>query len=115
MNPSAPEINQTRGASQVGDDGTEKRRSPAITNQHIMLTARMFEMRDAAHSLFGQRYAEIIGSWKRVLAHVASERHCNTIEAGLFISRDETRKFELQDVDILAMIAACVDLSEEAQ
>lgn len=82
------------------------------SNQAITTTARMLEMQSVARRLFGVRYAEVIDPWKRVLVHVAQDRGIGLISACLWITKDsDSRGHVLEDVDILAMTAAMVDLS----
>jgi hypothetical protein len=78
--------------------------------QQIRIASKLYEARDAARSLLGDRYAERVGEVRAVIRGLASAEKINTLSAALNLGQ---RVAEVDDgyTLMLVMAAAC----EEAE
>ena len=82
-----------------------------MTEQHIRLAARMYEMRDTAKRIAGDTYAAQIADWKTALAQIAASLEVSPIQAVPMIAKANP----VSAAEILWLTAAAVELSEAAQ
>lgn len=72
--------------------GTQPRRIGARMTpgqQHIQITAKLYECRDAARTLLGERYTERMTQYGSVITHVAEQLQIDPLAAATRISKKE--------------------------
>lgn len=52
----------------------------------IQITSKLYECRDAARRMLGEKYHERIGAYERVIRGVAAERVIGLLEAGKIVA-----------------------------
>jgi hypothetical protein len=84
-----------------------------VTNKGLELMATMFERREDARRLFGERYVEKVAPWKQVVRAVAKKQACGFLQAACAIADPKERGTHLRDFDVLLLNAATLELMEE--
>lgn len=78
------------------------------TEQNVKTAAQMYECRDAARRLLGEKYHARMDERARVIRTVAKRDNCNDIVAGATIIKDAG----LHGIDVLLLMAAVVEMTE---
>lgn len=78
------------------------------TEQNVKTAAQMYECRDAARRLLGDKYHARMDERARVIRAVAKRDNCNDIVAGATIIKDAG----LHGIDVLLLMAAVVEMTE---
>ena len=83
------------------------------SEQNVRLAARIYEMRDTAKRILGERYAACVGEWVAIINRVQEREKLDVLPAVLHIQKRVVEKGkDLSDMDILLMTAAAVEMSE---
>jgi hypothetical protein len=78
------------------------------TEQNAAIAAKMYECRDTARRLLGEKYHQHIEERAGVIRDMARRDKCNDIVAGATIIKE----LGLQGMDALLMMAAVVEITE---
>ncbi len=80
----------------------------SATEQHVRVAAQMYDCRDAARRLLGDKYHARMQAYGCVVRGVARRANCNDIVAGATV----IKAAGLQGIDALLIMAAVVEMVE---
>lgn len=78
------------------------------TQKQIQMAAKLYEMRDAAKSLLGERYADEMAEYGKVIRILAKRRGISELAAATAMSKDAS----LSALGVLKVMAAVVEMTE---
>lgn len=78
------------------------------TEQHVAMAAKMYECRDTARRLLGDKFHQRMDEYARVVRAVAKRDNCNDIVAGATVIKEAG----LQGIGSLLLMAAVVEMTE---
>lgn len=79
--------------------------------QVVSVAARMYQCRRDLKALFGERYAELVDPYGKVIRHVAAERDIDILRAALAMGK-EMQALHKDPVITICLMAAAVDIIE---
>lgn len=86
---------------------------PVADEDVIRLTARLYECRDSARTLFGARYAEVLQPWKDIVRAAMKKYRCSALRAPLKIAQEAKAGGQPLEGDaIFMLLAAAVEVTE---
>lgn len=72
----------------------------------VQMAAKLYECRDTAKRLLGDRYAKEMREWGRIIANCATHEKCDTMAAGINMAK------MVDGINVLMILAATVELVE---
>lgn len=72
----------------------------------VQMAAKLYECRDHAKNLLGDKYHERMRDWGEVVTSFATQEKCDTMAAGIYIAR------MVDGMDAMMILAATVELVE---
>lgn len=79
---------------------------------HIQLAAKFYNAREMAHTLLGDRYAEEIDPWKKLLQRVMEQQKVDVMAAALFCGKKVMTSADPTGLPMMFCLSACLDLVE---
>lgn len=81
--------------------------------QAVRLNAKLYEVRDTAKKVLGDRYRAQMAEGGRMLSEMATAKKCGVLEVALNVSQSAARKDDMNAVTFI--LAAAVELLEPSE